>query len=128
MDSTALDKLDFSDEVARELFVHTIRKLAVRLHLFCENGLAKQIERFFDQGLQCACFEYLPAGMTTTVLLYLTVDREVIVTVDNKFAALQFQKTGFGIGVIRGVTNHLAMDITIVEADTGNFTEEKAKQ
>lgn len=117
MDSTALDKFRFKDDVEKEFFVHVMRKLAVRIHLFTENGLGKCLERFFDEDLQSACFDVLPKGMASSVLIFITADRDIMITVDNHFALVQFQKTPFGMGVIRAITHHLALDLAIINSD-----------
>jgi hypothetical protein len=126
MIGSELETIKFDNEMDKELFIHVMRKLAVRIDLFTQNGLAVSQGRYFDEGLQSAVFEVQPVGMNSPVMLFMTVDRQVFITADNVFAAKQFMKTGFGIGIIRAVTRHISLDLAIVDADSGDPVAEIA--
>lgn len=119
MSESQLESIKFENEIDKEMFIHVMKKLAVRIDLFTENGLATSQGRYFDEGLQAAVFEVQATGMNTPVMIFMTPDREVYITADNKFAARQFEKTAFGVGITRAITVHIGLDLALIDADSG---------
>lgn len=126
MNNLTLEGITFENALSKALFLHTMDRLAVRLDLFVANGLVSDQGRYFDEGLQAAVFEMRPKFMQTPIIMFMSTDRQIFITADNVFAGKQFQRTAFGIGIVRAVTVHLGLDLAIIDAETGESIAEFA--